>query len=97
MWEPILPGDPYGCTRDCKLDTGGIAALLAAQGLPVEETRDPGRFVCNYVYYRSLTHTADQPGQVQGLTWCRLMAMQRLLSCPPHLCDWMHVPACTVL
>ena len=32
-----------------------IADALSTQGFPVTISDDPGRFLCNYVYYRSLT------------------------------------------
>ena len=61
---PILDGEPYGSMRDSKLDTTALAARLATGPFPVEESLDPGRFLCNYVYYKSLAHTAVTPGQV---------------------------------
>jgi pyroglutamyl-peptidase len=36
------------------LDVNKIAALLQEDNLPFIVSTDPGRFICNYIYYRSM-------------------------------------------
>jgi len=43
--EPSLP---------CCINLEGAAEALKAKGYSVELSTDPGRFVCNYIYYQSL-------------------------------------------
>ena len=43
------------------LDTARWVAKLQSLGLQVESSSDPGRYICNYVYYRSLRWCQEQP------------------------------------
>lgn len=41
-------------TREASLPLGDIATALSGAGLPVERSRDPGRYLCNATLYRTL-------------------------------------------
>lgn len=45
---------PLAAARRTVLPLGRLAAALRAQGFDVGLSADPGRFVCNWVYYESL-------------------------------------------
>jgi peptidyl-tRNA hydrolase len=58
--EPIdVSEGAIGTTRATDLPTEALAAALAARGHAVQASKDPGRFLCNYIYYRS-QQTASQ-------------------------------------
>lgn len=38
----------------CCIDLRGAGEALLERGFPVELSTDPGRFICNYIYYQSL-------------------------------------------
>jgi len=51
--------------RKASLPDGEIAAALAGAGLPVETSRDPGRYLCNATLYRTL-EWAEQSGAARA-------------------------------
>ncbi|KAL6767964.1 hypothetical protein ACKKBF_B37270 [Auxenochlorella protothecoides x Auxenochlorella symbiontica] len=57
-WQPsqesIDNSHPFASKLLTDLPVSVIAGLLKAQGLPVEQSFDAGRFVCNWTYYHSL-------------------------------------------
>jgi hypothetical protein len=40
----------------------GQVAQLSETGWPVRKSLDPGRFLCNYTYFRSLSHCTSPEG-----------------------------------
>ena len=62
---PIIAGEPYCAIRKSKLDTTTVVARLAASSFPVVCSQDPGRFVCNHVYYNSLHYSSCHSGHVR--------------------------------
>lgn len=69
MKTPIVPADAHHAMRYTKLDTDSLVTAVSAAGrlVLVRRSDDPGRFICNYVYYKSLAHTANKPNQVRFL------------------------------
>lgn len=51
---PIVPERPLEETLTSALPLQDLCAQLAATGFNCNVSDDPGRFLCNYVYYRSL-------------------------------------------
>ena len=56
--EPIAPGGPAALDTDETLHAAVLAALAAA-GVDAHESDDPGRYICNNVYYTALGAVAD--------------------------------------
>ena len=50
--DEIIPGSPT--VLETPFDTGRIAAVLNSSGIKTSVSADPGRYVCNCVYYNSL-------------------------------------------
>eukprot|EP00899_Mesostigma_viride_P015908 jgi/Mesvir1/24318/Mv11004-RA.3 len=50
---------PVTCTRQTSLDLDRLSQLLRGRGYCAAVSHDPGRFVCNWVYYQSLCHVGD--------------------------------------
>ncbi len=67
MKTPVVPADAHHAMRYTKLDVDMLVTTVSAAGrlVFVRCSDDPGRFICNYVYYKSLAHTASQPNQVR--------------------------------
>lgn len=42
----------------CRVNVGNVVAMAKLKNRPVEVSEDPGRYVCNYLYYNSLRKTA---------------------------------------
>ena len=75
-WQPqgfeLEPGEELDAPRSTRLPLGLLEARLQHAGFPVCISRDPGRFVCNYLYFRSLCvtrkmHHDDGPGPAPEL------------------------------
>ncbi len=60
-WQPqavkLVPGEDLDAPRSTTLPLGTLEQQLLHAGFPVCRSRDPGRFVCNYIYYHSLCAT----------------------------------------
>ena len=50
--DEIIPGSP--AVLETPFDTERITAVLNSSGIKASVSRDPGRYVCNCVYYNSL-------------------------------------------
>jgi len=63
-WQPKSTPIDASCDLDtcseCLLDVGALAQQLSCESCPVAVSYDPGRFVCNYTYYRSLSSTRSR-------------------------------------
>lgn len=57
--EPIVAGGP--AERSSALPLEAIQSAIAARGIAVGPSDDPGRYVCNNVFYRITTATAGTP------------------------------------
>jgi pyroglutamyl-peptidase len=53
MGEAIIPGKE--ASLKTTVDVSAIHAILAEAGIPSEISSDPGRYICNEVYYLDLT------------------------------------------
>jgi len=57
-WQPqnqcIISDTSFGQSLACPLPLQSIAETLQNSGYTVELSTDPGRFVCNWIYYNSL-------------------------------------------
>lgn len=62
----VVEEDQFRAARYSPVPTLNVVQKLAAQGHKVECTSDPGRFVCNHLYYNSLC-LADA---LDGKAWC---------------------------
>lgn len=49
----IAPGSPLDCCMETTFDCERACEVLRQEGHDVTVSRDPGRYLCNYVYYRS--------------------------------------------
>ena len=54
--ERIEMGRPWEAAYHSRLDVDAAVATLSAGGFAVERSDDPGRYLCNYIFYRSLQH-----------------------------------------
>jgi hypothetical protein len=86
----ICEGEALTCQRGTKVNVDGLVATLGSMGHGVEPSTDPGRFVCNYVYYRSLSLTGGVPGSVSHAPLCAalgvsvfVLTLSRLVSSRP--------------
>lgn len=61
--EPISASRPLDFRQGTSFDCAGLCAALAKEGFDVEVSDDPGRYLCNYVYYRSC---CEQQGRALG-------------------------------
>jgi len=64
--EPIEGSSMQGLTRSTALDLERAASMLKGMGHQVQLSCDAGRFLCNWVYYRSLglcQHSCEVPSQ----------------------------------
>lgn len=52
--EMLRPDGP-GVLRPTGLEVGDLVVAMAARGVSVEASDDPGRFVCNALYYAALS------------------------------------------
>ena len=57
---------PPGARLMSTLPARAVAAAVAARGHPVQVSGDAGRFVCNYLYFRSLAAAAADAEQAGG-------------------------------
>jgi len=53
-----------------------LAAAARAAGLPARLSRDAGRYVCNYSYWRAL-ETAEQPGGPAVVAFIHVPSLRR--------------------
>lgn len=57
---PIDPEEPFAARHLTLLPVPALVAAVGARsGLPVVASQDPGRFICNWIYYRSLCMAED--------------------------------------
>jgi PTH2 family peptidyl-tRNA hydrolase len=56
---PIDPDEPLGTRHNTTLPVPALAERLADAGLPTVASQDPGRFICNWVFYRSCCLTEE--------------------------------------
>lgn len=57
---PIDPDEPFAARHLSLLPVPALVAAVGARcGLPVVSSQDPGRFLCNWIYYRSLCMSED--------------------------------------
>lgn len=63
-WQPFNQPieDNHVAPRQTTLPLGRIHKDLTSRGFRVEVSHDPGRFVCNYIYYLSLKMTENKLG-----------------------------------
>ena len=70
--EPVERSEPLFCRRLSPLVTPAIAHELRQLGYAAKPSDDPGRFICNYIYYRSLVLSEQlssallKPGRVSS-------------------------------
>jgi len=57
-WKPtkqtIDPSKPLGVKTHTLVDVDALVRELSLKGFPVRVSTDPGRFVCNWIFYHSL-------------------------------------------
>ena len=59
---PIAADDgPTAFSRQTRLPVQELARRLTARGFDTDVSDDPGRFVCNYLYYQSLRANTTEP------------------------------------
>lgn len=56
---PIDPTQPFGAVTYTFLVVKEFVLSLRKKGYPVQASRDPGRFLCNWIYYKSLGLCAE--------------------------------------
>ena len=66
--EPIVGADQCAATDLCTaLNVDGLCGVLGADGWKVCVSTDPGRFVCNFIFFNSLLACAEQrPEQLRS-------------------------------
>jgi pyroglutamyl-peptidase len=62
-WQPqrvpiVAEDGPISHIRETTIPVRDVVTVLRMNGYDVMESYDAGRFVCNYVYYQSLRHSA---------------------------------------
>ena len=57
--EPIYPNEPLDRPIHCKIDLKEVAKKLSVD-YKVAVSDDPGRYLCNYVYYRTAHDISDR-------------------------------------
>lgn len=65
--ECVLSSLSFGASLATELPLDDLVAALRAEGHDCVAGCDPGRFVCNYVYARSLHQAAQHPGRRSAL------------------------------
>eukprot|EP00798_Chlamydomonas_sp_ICE-L_P006872 gene6872-30846_t len=63
----IDPSLPLEHSLDTELEIPAIASALQSCGFLVEPSDDAGRFICNWLYYRSLSLTKGVTGRFHSL------------------------------
>lgn len=58
----VVPGEEHGQCRAPALPVQKLAAAMIAQGHAVAVSEDAGRFLCNFIFYHSLSRCAGQAG-----------------------------------
>jgi len=53
-YQPIINSHPLLSPLSTRIPLPLVAAQLKELGFPVKMSEDPGRFLCNYIYYQSL-------------------------------------------
>ncbi|PWN39474.1 hypothetical protein IE81DRAFT_23986 [Ceraceosorus guamensis] len=57
--------------EETNVDTDGLAKFLSARGTPVRESDDAGRFLCDFIYYASLTEFQRAAHRLEGVAGAR--------------------------
>ena len=67
--QPICSNSPFQNELSCGANLQSLAEKLLQEGFPVEVSSDAGRFICNYIYYQSLSmcQNMDAPAPVYSL------------------------------
>jgi pyroglutamyl-peptidase len=78
---PILPGVPLGTPCHTSCDVSELVEQLS-KAFPAVESKastNPGRFVCNYLYYSSLNKVQKQlPKTVDGTLFLHIPSFERI-------------------
>lgn len=53
-WQQCIDGEEHGAAIFSDVDVGAVAAELKRHGHDVAVSDDPGRFVCGFLYYKSM-------------------------------------------
>jgi len=56
--EAIIPENTEPCIKS-NVNVDLLANELSKKGFSVQTSEDPGRFLCNYIYYQSLHHSTQ--------------------------------------
>jgi PTH2 family peptidyl-tRNA hydrolase len=87
-------GDDFARARLTPVVVKPIVDRLLSKGYPVQTSRDAGRFLCNYVYYKSLTMCERLNDEYSAATGVALDPAKRL---PPFVAIFIHVPSQTTV
>ena len=82
--EPVDAELPLAAWRRSALDTAALAAELAARGWNATESQNPGRFLCAYIYFQSLTASASMNATFSGASARARRCVSLFVHVPLH-------------
>jgi PTH2 family peptidyl-tRNA hydrolase len=90
--EPIEATEPFAHQRLTFIVVKELVPAMLKRGYPVQASRDAGRFLCNYIYYRSL-QAAERLNRAEAASTGREVNPVASRALPRNLSLFVHVPS----